>query len=62
MASLLTEHKVELGRFQFSPKVPAAGERLSFENLDFYVTAADARRVKQVRVTAKPDGRGEVKD
>ena len=45
-----------------SGKVPAAGERLSFENLDFYVTAADARKVKQVRVTVKPDGRGEAKD
>ena len=45
-----------------SGKVPAAGERLSYENLDFYVTAADARRVKQVRVTVKPDGRGEAKD
>jgi len=45
-----------------SGKVPAAGERLPYENLDFYVTAADARRVKQVRVTVKPDGRGEAKD
>jgi magnesium and cobalt transporter len=45
-----------------SGKVPAAGERLSFESLAFYVTAADARKVKQVRVTVRPEGRGESKD
>jgi putative hemolysin len=45
-----------------SGKVPETGERLSYENLDFYVTAADARRVKQVRLTVTPEGRGEGKD
>lgn len=45
-----------------SGKVPETGERLSFENLDFYVTAADARRVKQVRLTVRPEGKGEAKD
>jgi CBS domain containing-hemolysin-like protein len=43
-------------------KVPAPGERLSYENLDFYVTAADARRVKQVRLTVLPEGPPENKD
>lgn len=45
-----------------SGKVPETGERLSYENLAFYVTAADARRVKQVRLTVAPEGRGEGKD
>jgi CBS domain containing-hemolysin-like protein len=45
-----------------SGKVPEPGERLAYENLDFYVTAADARKVKQVRLTVKPEGRGEAKD
>jgi len=38
-----------------SGKVPETGERLSYENLGFYVTAADARRVKQVRLTVAPE-------
>jgi CBS domain containing-hemolysin-like protein len=45
-----------------SGKVPETGERLSYENLAFYVTAADARRVKQVRLTVAPEGRGDGKD
>ena len=45
-----------------SGKVPETGERLSYENLGFYVTAADARRVKQVRLTVSPERRGEGKD
>lgn len=45
-----------------SGKVPETGERLSYENLDFYVTAADARKVKQVRLTVAPEGKGEGKD
>jgi CBS domain containing-hemolysin-like protein len=40
-----------------SGKVPETGERLSYENLGFYVTAADARRVKQVRLTVAPEGK-----
>lgn len=45
-----------------SGKVPETGERLSYENLGFYVTAADARRVKQVRLTVAPEGKDEGKD
>jgi putative hemolysin len=45
-----------------SGKVPETGERLSYGNLGFYVTAADARRVKQVRLTVAPEGKGEDKD
>jgi putative hemolysin len=52
-----------LGGFisSLSGKVPEAGERLTYENLDFTVTAADARRVKQVRLAIVPEG-GEAKD
>lgn len=53
-----------LGGFisSLSGKVPETGERLSYENLDFYVTAADARRVKQVRLAVLPEGGNEAKD
>ncbi len=52
-----------LGGFisSLSGKVPEAGERLTYGNLDFTVTAADARRVKQVRLAVLPEG-GEAKD
>jgi putative hemolysin len=38
-------------------KVPAGGERVEYENMAFEVIAADARRVKQVRLTLRP-GKG----
>jgi magnesium and cobalt transporter len=43
-------------------RVPQAGERVPYEDMDFYVTAADARRIKQVRLTVNPEGRAEGKD
>jgi magnesium and cobalt transporter len=45
-----------------SGRVPAPGERLTFGNLEFHVTAADARKVNQVRLTLKREGKGETKD
>jgi magnesium and cobalt transporter len=43
-------------------KVPAVGEKLTYGNLAFEITAADARRVNQVRLTITDDkeGRGTV--
>jgi len=38
-------------------KVPAVGERVEYENMTFEVTAADARRVKKVRLNLRP-GKG----
>jgi CBS domain containing-hemolysin-like protein len=52
-----------LGGFisSLSGKVPEAGERLTYDNLEFTVTAADARKVKQVRLAVLPEG-GNAKD
>lgn len=41
-------------------KVPVIGERVTYENMTFEVTAADARRIKQVRLSLRSGKGGSV--
>lgn len=40
-------------------KIPLKGERFNFENLSFTIEAADKRKIRQVKVTIKPENENE---